>query len=576
MDFNNEGHSRWHEPVTTHTDNECKYNPNDTCNNNEWPFYVLFADGNVSTDPKLCNDNLVQPADDILHSELITLQDKDMMGKEFISVIDAEEFYTQYSYGMGFSTRKDRLCRDTHGLITVHRWVCSKEGYKSKKHVDKTDRVREPRGQTRVGCRASFKINFDREKMLWVVTEFVTEHSHNLSPSNQRQFLRSHRNVSDSHIAQVQSGRAVGMKTSQVMDQLLDQSSSYAAVGHSRKDLQNQVDTIRMSASHNSDADSLISYMTAKLEMDPGFFFRYTILVDGSMVSVVTDGDKAMSKALSSVMPSTVRRLCSWHLERNVQTNVEVMGRNLLTWLKLYDFMSHIDRAMSRLRNNELKDDFDTINEHPVLVTHLLQLEKHTAEVYTRNTFHWVRDEIKSEAKHSIVNCVDDMDCVIYTFQKFAGGDKTWNVKYTPFTNVFKCSCQMFETIGIPCCHTFSVMKAMNQHHIPETLIMQHWTRNVKDISEVESSSTATTPNITQIARYGALSSKCSRMSYYASLSTEGYNEANVAIDKLTIQMKGLLPSSSTTMEENVHRTRTQSRVQVKDPVIAATKGSMR
>ena len=130
MDFNNEGHSMWHEPVTTHTDNECKYNPNHTCNNNEWPFHVPFAHGNVSTDLKLSNDNLVQPADDLLHSELITLQDRDMMGKEFISVIDAEEFYTQYSYGMGFSTRKDRLCRDTHGLITVRRWVCSKEGYR--------------------------------------------------------------------------------------------------------------------------------------------------------------------------------------------------------------------------------------------------------------------------------------------------------------------------------------------------------------------------------------------------------------------------------------------------------------
>ncbi|KAK0581374.1 hypothetical protein LWI29_013012 [Acer saccharum] len=339
MDFNIEGHSRWHEPVTTNTDNECKYNPNDTCNNNEWPFHVPFAHGNVSTDPKLCNANLVQPADDLLHSELITLQDKDMMGKEFISVTDAEEFYTQYSYGMGFSTRKDRLCRDTHGLITVRRWVCSKEGYRSKKHVDITDRVREPRGKTREGCRASFKINFDREKMF-------------------------------------------------------------------KKDLQNRVDTIRRSASHNSDADSLISYMTAESEMDPGFFFRYTILADGSMgnlfwsdamsrcnysyfgdvmsfdstyrtnsynrplvilvgvnnhmktiifgfgllvdetvetyswilqtflqamhgkcpVSVVTNGDKAMSKALSSVMLSTIRRLCSWHLERNVQTNVGDTG----------------------------------------------------------------------------------------------------------------------------------------------------------------------------------------------------------------------------------------------------------
>ena len=637
-----------------HTDNE-EYNPNDTRNNNDWSYHVPFAHGNVSTAPGLSVDDLVQPVDDLLQCDVIRLQEKDIMGKEFISVTDAEEFYNKYSYGMGFSTRKDRLSRDTHGLITIRRWVCSKEGFRSKKHVDMTDRVREPKGQTREGCRTSFKINFDREKMLWVVTEFVTEHSHKLSPGNHSQFLRSHRHVPDSHIAQVQAGRSVGMKTSQVMDQLLDQSGSYAAVGHTRKDLQNRVDTLNRSGSHNSDADSIISYMTAKSEMDPGFFFRYTILDDGSMgnlfwsdamsrcdyryfgdvisfdstyrtnsynrplvifvgvnnhsrttifgfgllvdetvdtytwilqtfleamhgkcpVSVVTDGDKAMSKAINLLMPKAVRRLCAWHLERNVQTNVgdsgftqafthcmltymtesefetqwstviqtfglqenewvKMMYSKRMLWaetflrgtffgglrttqrsesinsflnrflhrrLKLYDFMSHIDRAISRLRNNEMKDDFDSINEYPVLVTHLLRLEKHAAEVYTRNTFHWVQDEIKSEAKHSIVNCVDDMDSVMYTFKMFGGGDKTWNVRFTPSTNEFACSCKMFDTKGIPCCHAFSVMKAMNQHRIPETLIMQRWTKNAKDVSEVEPSSTETTANISQIAR---------------------------------------------------------------------------
>ncbi|KAK0608928.1 hypothetical protein LWI29_038142 [Acer saccharum] len=229
---------------------------------------------------------------------------------------------------------------------------------------------------------------------------------------------------------------------------------------------------------------------------------------------------------------------------------------------------------MSRLRNNEMKDDFDTINEHPVLVTHLLQLEKHVAEVYTRNTFAWVRDEIKSEAKLNIVNCIDDMDSVMYTIKKFVVGDKTWNLRYTPSTNTFKCSCKMFQTMGIPCCHAFSVMKAMNQHHIPETLIMQHWMKNAKDVSELDSSFTIITPDIMQLARYGALSSKCSKMSYFASMSNEGYKEAYVAIDKLTIQMKGLLPSSSTARKENVHQSKTESSVQVKDLVIAAIKGS--
>ena len=65
-------------------------------------------------------------------------------------------------------------------------------------------------------------------------------------------------------------------------------------------------------------------------------------------------------------------------------------------------------------------------------------------------------------------------------------------------------------------------------------------------------------------------------MSYYASMSTEGYNEANVAIEKLTLKMQGLMPSSSTPREEDVRRRRTQSSGQVKDPVIAVTKGSNR
>ncbi|KAK3195835.1 hypothetical protein Dsin_027145 [Dipteronia sinensis] len=162
LDLNKEGHSIWHE-ADINTYNE-EYNPNDSYNNNEWPYHVPFAHGGVSTAPGLSDENpmqpsdddvstapglsdakLVQPADDLLHSELITLQVSDIMGKEFISVTDGEDFYKKYSYAMGFSMCKDRLCRDTHGLITIRRWVCSKQGYRSKKHVDRTDMVREPR-----------------------------------------------------------------------------------------------------------------------------------------------------------------------------------------------------------------------------------------------------------------------------------------------------------------------------------------------------------------------------------------------------------------------------------------------
>ncbi|KAK0580650.1 hypothetical protein LWI29_004637 [Acer saccharum] len=242
LDFNNDGQSRWHQADTTQTLNQ-EYTPNDSYNNSDCKFHVPFAEGHVSTTLVMFDYNLVQPTDDLLHSELLSLQATDIMGKEFISVTDAEEFYKKYSYCMRFSMRKDRVSRDTHGLIKIRRWV--------------------------------------------------------------------------------QSLRSVGMKTSQVMDHLVDQAGSYAGVGHTGKDLQNQLDTIRRSATQNSDTDLIISYMTAKSEMDQRFFFWYTIMEDGSMV---TDGDRAMGKAISLVMPSAVHRLCSWHLERNMQTNVGDSG----------------------------------------------------------------------------------------------------------------------------------------------------------------------------------------------------------------------------------------------------------
>ncbi|KAK0586587.1 hypothetical protein LWI29_009221 [Acer saccharum] len=193
LDLNNEGHSRWHEADTRQTLNE-EYNANDTYNNSDCKFHVSFAQGHVSTTPVMFDYNLVQSTDDLLHTELVSLQATYIIGKEFISVIDAEEFYKKHSYGMGFSMRKDMVSRDTHGLITIQRWT----------------------------------------------TIF-----------------------------------GFGL----LVDETIE---TYAWI--------------------------LLTFLEAMHEKCP--------------ISVVTDGDRALGKAISLVMPSAIRRLCSWHLERNVQMNV--------------------------------------------------------------------------------------------------------------------------------------------------------------------------------------------------------------------------------------------------------------
>ncbi|TXG57187.1 hypothetical protein EZV62_018500 [Acer yangbiense] len=393
-----------------------------------------------------------------------SLQPSDVIGKEFASVEDAEAFYKNYSLFVGFSIRKDEMRRDRHGMITIRIWVCSKQGYIEQKWLDKTDKKHEPRGQTREGCRAAMKIKIDQNSMMWVVREFVIEHTHNLSPPNHIQFLRSHRTIKDLEITQLQSWRTVGVKTAQVMDHIVEQSGSYSNVGHTKKDLQNRLDSVRR--------------------------------------------------------------------------------------LKMYEFLKNIDRALDRIRNTETLNDYQCSTTEPVYSTHLLGLEKHAGQNYTRNVFFLVREEIREEASLSIVNCVQDVDNCTYTFKKFG-----------------------IANSGLPCRHSFSVMKAMDMQHIPSSLILHRWTTRAKDFSAIKYACEATPTPIMEKARYGSLSSKCGKMCYFASKSYDGFKEANIEIDKLTLRMQKLMPSSPIHSQnvsgvQHVHN--------VKDPSMAATKGSVR
>ncbi|KAK0604088.1 hypothetical protein LWI29_011843 [Acer saccharum] len=161
--------------------------------------------------------------------------------------------------------------------------------------------------------------------MMWVVREFVIEHTHNLSPPNHIQFLRSHRSVKDSEIAQLQSWQIVGVKTAQVMDHLVDQSGGYSNVGHTKKDLQNSLDSVRRTNVYRRPLVMLVGINHHHSTVIFGFGLlgdetmdTYTWLLQTFLVakhgkkpkSVVTDGDKAMHKAIKTLMPESVRRLC--------------------------------------------------------------------------------------------------------------------------------------------------------------------------------------------------------------------------------------------------------------------------
>ncbi|KAH0972907.1 hypothetical protein GBA52_025063 [Prunus armeniaca] len=67
--------------------------------------------------------------------------------------------------------------------------------------------------------------------------------------------------------------------------------------------------------------------------------------------------------------------------------------------MKLVKCIPRIERSLLRLRNENVKDDFDSNNSHPLLRTHLQSLKEHAASIFTHDIYKLIRNEINKEAK---------------------------------------------------------------------------------------------------------------------------------------------------------------------------------
>ncbi|XP_027171426.1 protein FAR1-RELATED SEQUENCE 5-like [Coffea eugenioides] len=108
------------------------------------------------------------------------IDDADVCSMVFESTKEAESFYMLYPRAIGIGVRKGYKRKDKNGIVCLRSWVCNKEGERHEKHINKRDRIREPKAIRRVNCKARFKIRFDHVKQKYVVEEFVSRHCHRL------------------------------------------------------------------------------------------------------------------------------------------------------------------------------------------------------------------------------------------------------------------------------------------------------------------------------------------------------------------------------------------------------------
>ncbi|XP_028082476.1 protein FAR1-RELATED SEQUENCE 5-like [Camellia sinensis] len=180
-------------------------------------------------DDKVCanKEELGSHANDPIQS----LTKNDVLEMQFNSEEDANDFYNQYAKVVGFSIRKDT--RTMHATKVLSRkWA---------------------------------------NTLALTLTWNITIHWQ----SSCMPFLRSHRFVKIPDKAQVKTLHDVGVKTSQIMDFLVQQSGSFANVGFIHKDLHNYIQAERKVEMKDGDAECALAYLCAKADADSYFFYKY-------------------------------------------------------------------------------------------------------------------------------------------------------------------------------------------------------------------------------------------------------------------------------------------------------------
>ncbi|XAR73650.1 hypothetical protein NMG60_11007690 [Bertholletia excelsa] len=195
-------------------------------------------------------------------------------GMEFESEEAAKAFYNSYARRVGFSTRVSMSRRSRRdGAIIQRSFVCAKEGFRIEKEKPGRDgsRVKRPRAETRVGCKAMLVVKI-QDSGRWVVSGFVKEHNHELVPPDKVHCLRSHRHVSGSAKSLIDTLQGAGIGPSGIMSALIKEYGGISNVGFTERDCRNYMRSSKQ-RTLGGDTQILLDYLRQKQGENPNFFF---------------------------------------------------------------------------------------------------------------------------------------------------------------------------------------------------------------------------------------------------------------------------------------------------------------
>ncbi|KAL6606177.1 hypothetical protein ACP70R_041830 [Stipagrostis hirtigluma subsp. patula] len=270
---------------------------------------------------------------------------------------------------------------------------------------------------------------------------------------------------------------------------------------------------------------------------------------------IITDEDASMKVAIECILPSTLHRLCMWHIirklpdkvgnslkcnpefykrvnscvwgsetpnefEANWSSFISEFGLEGNVWFEakyhirqkwipaycrdvylagilrttsrsesennffrhfigfkyaLVEFWLRFSTAMEEQRHHELEADNANLHSTPKLKTSW-PIEKNGSEVFTHQVFTAFQREVLAARDHCFVESTHH-DGELKTMEISDDSTKLRVVNLNTSNMVASCSCNLLQSIGVPCRHIIHVLRGAKVSELPSHYVNKRWTK---------------------------------------------------------------------------------------------------
>ncbi|RYR29582.1 hypothetical protein Ahy_B01g054017 [Arachis hypogaea] len=382
----------------------------------------------------------------------------------FTTLEDAGKFYRNYAKAASFSTRV-RSTNRKENKIKNQLITCSREG-KWKSKISLTEKTNPTAG---LNCPARIYIHTLKDVGAGIISKVVLDHSHPCCPSK-AEMLKQHRELSMSICRTIENNEEAGIRPSKTYQSFVAAAGGHRELNFIEKDVRNYITREVRNVSEQEDAKKFGKYLNWN-----DFLLNFG-LVDNKWLSDLYEDRHIwvpiyldhhfLAGMRSTQMSESMYSFFNKFITRN---------SSLIQFVKQYDNCLG-SRAQAERESNAA--DFHTV----IPCATKSSIEAQFQDVYTHQKFMEVQAQFKGKA-----NCITRLTNSALGYSVYEVGEQVSSSIFNKFVVTYdsvaaevKCQCLLFESRGILCRHTLSVLSFEQVSQVSPRYILERWSKKVK------------------------------------------------------------------------------------------------